>query len=194
MQAAAGKEGSLFHAQGWDRGQYRLGVGRIGGMRRSGPRRRAGHRMLCTPRPPASLLQDQGWVDEQGGLQPLGSHRQPPPGLAPVDMSPGLWLQVGPGFRPSVSRGSWSRPFPSLASVSLKTTIAALETGLQEQEDPATALHGLPQPEDRQAPGSGIQARSSAPKWSISCGPNAGLRPGFGGLCLSPSWPLSSGT
>lgn len=113
--------------------------------------------------PSASPLQDQGWADEQGGLQALGSHHQPPPGLAPVDMSPGPCLQVGPGFRPSISRGSWSSPSPSLASVSLKTTIAALEMGLQEREGPARALHGLPQPEGRQAPGSGIRARSRAP-------------------------------
>lgn len=82
--------------------------------------------------PPASPLQDQGWADEQGGLQALRSHCQPLPSLAPEDMSPGPWLPVGPGFRPSVSRGSWSSPSPSLASVSLKTTIAALEMGLQE--------------------------------------------------------------
>lgn len=82
--------------------------------------------------PPASPLQDQGWADEQGGLQALGSHCQPLPSLAPVDRSPGPWLQVRPGFRPSVSRGSWSSPSPPLALVSLKTSIAALEMGLQE--------------------------------------------------------------
>lgn len=147
------KEGpGLFHAQGWDR---------LCGWGWAPPSEdvtfRAQEERLGTDalRPPRPSRTRDGWTAGRAGLWA--------PPAAPAWPGPsGLTLgrgQVRPRFRPSVSRGSWSSPSPSLASVSLKAAIAALEQGMRG----APCVHGHPQLEGGQAAGSGIQATSRAP-------------------------------
>lgn len=107
----------------------RLGLGQGPAQVGVGGRRRPGDGAITGPVQGAlwavassGPVQGQGRAGEEGGLH-LGL---PPPTPAPPGPSrhqltrvPGQRLQVRPGFRPNVSRGSWPSPSPSLASVSL---------------------------------------------------------------------------